>query len=295
VRYLITGGSGFIGSALCRALVDSGAELTVLARDPAHARARLPEGVRLVTSLAEAAPAPIVVNLAGENLAQGRWSETRKRLLRDSRIQTTRALCAWIERQASPPRVLVSASAVGYYGARGDEPLDEDAAPGEDYAARLCWDWEAQAQAAERCGVRVCRLRLGVVLDRGGGALARMLPAFRLGLGGPVASGRQWLSWIHRADVVAAILWCADRDDARGAYNLTAPQPVTNAEFARALARALHRPALLRVPAFALKAALGEMAQLLIGGQRVVPARLLAEGFRFSFPRLSDALADILH
>lgn len=290
MRYLITGGSGFIGTALCRALAETGAELTVLTRDPARARPRLPEGVRLVTDLARAGGADVAINLAGENLAQGRWSEARKRLLRDSRIATTRALCAWIERQSPRPRVLVSASAIGYYGARGDEPLDENAAPGEDYAARLCRDWEAEALRAEPFGLRVCRLRLGVVLDRDGGALARMLPAFRWGLGGPIASGRQWLSWIHRSDVVALIRWCVDRPTARGAYNATAPHPVTNAEFARALGRALQRPAFLRMPATALKLLLGEMAQLLITGQRVLPARLLAEGFAFSFPELSDAL-----
>jgi uncharacterized protein (TIGR01777 family) len=290
MRYLITGGSGFIGTALCRALAETGAELTVLTRDPARARPRLPEGVRLVTDLARAGGADVAINLAGENLAQGRWSEARKRLLRDSRIATTRALCAWIERQSPRPRVLVSASAIGYYGARGDEPLDENAAPGEDYAARLCRDWEAEALRAEPFGLRVCRLRLGVVLDRDGGALARMLPAFRWGLGGPIASGRQWLSWIHRSDVVALIRWCVDRPSARGAYNATAPHPVTNAEFARALGRALQRPAFLRMPATALKLLLGEMAQLLITGQRVLPARLLAEGFAFSFPELSDAL-----
>lgn len=290
MRYLITGGSGFIGTALCRALAETGAELTVLTRDPARARPRLPEGVRLVTDLARAGGADVAINLAGENLAQGRWSEARKRLLRDSRIATTRALCAWIERQSPRPRVLVSASAIGYYGARGDEPLDENAAPGEDYAARLCRDWEAEALRAEPFGLRVCRLRLGVVLDRDGGALARMLPAFRWGLGGPIASGRQWLSWIHRSDVVALIRWCVDRPSARGAYNATAPHPVTNAEFARALGRALQRPAFLRMPAIALKLLLGEMAQLLITGQRVLPARLLAEGFAFSFQELPDAL-----
>jgi len=290
MRYLITGGSGFIGTALCRALAETGAELTVLTRDPARARPRLPEGVRLVTDLARAGSADVAINLAGENLAQSRWSEARKRLLRDSRIATTRALCAWIERQSPRPRVVVSASAIGYYGARGDEPLDENAAPGEDYAARLCRDWEAEAQRAETFGLRVCRLRLGVVLDRDGGALARMLSAFRWGLGGPIASGRQWLSWIHRSDVVALIRWCVDRPTARGAYNATAPHPVTNAEFARALGRALQRPAFLRMPAIALKLLLGEMAQLLITGQRVLPARLLAEGFAFSFPELSDAL-----
>lgn len=290
MRYLITGGSGFIGTALCRALAETGAELTVLTRDPARARPRLPEGARLVTDLARAGGADVAINLAGENLAQGRWSEARKRLLRDSRIATTRALCAWIERQSPRPRVLVSASAIGYYGARGDEPLDENTAPGEDYAAQLCRDWEAEALRAEPFGLRVCRLRLGVVLDRDGGALARMLPAFRWGLGGPIASGRQWLSWIHRSDVVALIRWCVDRPTARGAYNATAPHPVTNAEFARALGRALQRPAFLRMPAIALKLLLGEMAQLLITGQRVLPARLLAEGFAFSFQELPDAL-----
>lgn len=294
MHYLITGGSGFIGSALCRSLAADGHRITVLTRDIARAKRRVPEGVMLIDRLDFARDVDAIVNLAGENLAGGRWSAARKREFLASRIGTTRRLLDWIERQEPVPAVLVSGSAVGWYGSRGDEELDEDARIGTDFSAHLCRDWEAEARKAEALGLRVCLLRTGIVLDRDGGALKQMLLPFRCGLGGPMGDGRQWMSWIARSDLVALIRWLVDNAAANGAWNATAPMPVTNKEFAATLARALHRPCVLRTPGFALKLLFGEMADLLLTGQRVVPARASAAGFAFNHPQLATALEAIL-
>jgi uncharacterized protein (TIGR01777 family) len=241
-----------------------------------------------------------VVHLAGEAVAQ-RWSGRAKRAIRESRVRGTRNLVEGLRASgggngddAERPTVLVSSSAIGYYGAHGEEPLDEEAPPGSDYLARVCVEWEAQAQAAQELGLRVVQVRTGVVLDRDGGALAKMLPPFRLGLGGPVAGGRQYVSWIHPRDLVeimrVALL------DARwsGAVNATAPEPVTNSELAAALGHALHRPALLPVPGLALRALYGEMAQIVTTGARVLPAKPLMLGYDFYHPHLEGALAAAL-
>ncbi|MGV8960472.1 MAG: TIGR01777 family oxidoreductase [Stenotrophomonas sp.] len=291
MQILITGGTGFIGRALCAQLQQSGHTLTVLTRHPTCAA--LP-GVRCISTLEDAGPIHAVVNLAGEPLADGRWSATRKQEFRDSRIGGTARLVQWMARQSQCPKVLISGSALGYYGTRDDTALDESAAPGDDFSAQLCRDWEAEAIKAETLGVRTCRVRTGVVLERDGGALAKMLPPFRLGAGGPMGDGRQWMSWVHRQDLVRLLQWLLETNTAYGAYNGTAPEPVRNADFARALGKALHRPALLPTPAFALKLAFGEMSELLLTGQRVVPAHALAEGFKFNWPTLDAALADIL-
>jgi len=294
MHYLITGGSGFIGSALCRSLVADGHRVTVLTRNIERARARVPEAVFLIDRLDFAENVDAVVNLAGENLAGGRWTTARKHEFVGSRIGTTKHVLNWIERQDAPPRVLVSGSAVGWYGPTGDEILDEDADIGNDFSAHLCRDWEAEAQKAEAFGVRVCRVRTGIVLGADGGALKKMLLPFRLGIGGPMGSGRQWMSWIAREDIVALIRWLAENDSARGAFNGTAPFPVTNAEFARSLGAAVRRPAFLPAPGFALKLLLGEMADVLLTGQRVVPKRAITEGFKFKLGELGPALAMIL-
>jgi uncharacterized protein (TIGR01777 family) len=294
MHYLITGGGGFIGSALCRSLAADGHRITVLTRDIARAKRRVPEGVMLIDRLDFARDVDAIVNLAGENLAGGRWSAARKRAFLASRIGTTRRLLDWIERQERVPAVLVSGSAVGWYGPRGDEELDEDARIGTDFSAHLCRDWEAEARKAGVLGVRVCLLRTGIVLDRDGGALKQMLLPFRCGLGGPMGDGRQWMSWIARSDLVALIRWLVDNAAASGAWNATAPAPVTNKEFAATLARALHRPCVLRTPGFALKLLFGEMADLLLTGQRVIPARASAAGFAFNHPQLATALDAIL-
>lgn len=294
MRILITGGSGFIGQALCRSLLADRDEVVVLTRDARRARKRLPAEVALVERLREAGNVDAVVNLAGENLADHRWTAARKQAIRESRLGTTRGLVEWMAAREHKPRVLVSGSAVGWYGPRGDEPLSEDASPGSDFAAWLCRDWEAEAEAATALGVRVCRIRTGIVLDADGGALAKMLLPFRLGLGGRFGDGRQWMSWIARADVVGLILWLIRTESARGAYNATAPAPVTNADFSAALGAALHRPVLLPVPAFVLRVMLGEMADLLLTGQRVIPAHAQTQGFRFRYSDLPAALRAIV-
>ncbi|MBD9478802.1 TIGR01777 family oxidoreductase [Pseudoxanthomonas sp. PXM02] len=294
MHVLLTGGTGFIGHALGRHLLQAGHTLSVLTRDPVRARTQLPVAARVLASLDEARDVEAVVNLAGEPLMAGRWNTARKAAFRASRLGTTQALIAWMARQSVRPRVLVSGSAIGYYGPRDDEALDESAAPGDDFAALLCRDWETDAMQAEGLDVRTCRVRTGIVLGNDGGALAKMLPPFRLGLGGPMGDGRQWMSWIHRDDLVRMIAWLLDSDRAGGAYNGTAPTPVTNRDFARTLGKVLRRPAVLPTPAIVLKAGFGEMAQLLLTGQRVLPAHALAEGFAFRFPVLEDALRDLL-
>ncbi|MEG2804169.1 TIGR01777 family oxidoreductase [Stenotrophomonas sp.] len=288
---LITGGTGFIGRPLCTALLAAGHGVHVLTRRPG---APPPPGVYYIGRLDDVGPVQAVVNLAGEPLTDGRWTQARKQAFHASRIGTTRALLAWMQALPTPPQVLVSGSAIGYYGPRDGTPLDEASAPGDDFAAMLCRQWEAEAFKADEIGVRTCVVRTGIVLDRDGGALARMLPPFRLGLGGPMGDGRQWMSWIHREDLVGLILWLLANDAARGAYNGTAPGTLTNADFARTLAKVLGRPALLTTPAFALKLAFGEMAQLLLTGQNVQPVRALDGGYRFQYPTLDGALEAIL-
>lgn len=291
MHILITGGTGFIGRRLCERLLDDGHSLTVLTRSPG--RTPTP-GAQYVARLDEVGPVQAVVNLAGEPLTEGRWTEARKQAFRASRIGTTAALLAWMQALPAPPQVLVSGSAIGYYGPGDATPLDEAAAPGHDFAAMLCRQWEAEAFKADALGIRTCVVRTGIVLDRDGGALARMLPPFRLGLGGPMGDGTQWMSWIHREDLVGLILWLLTNDSARGAYNGTAPAAVTNAEFARTLGQVLGRPARLTTPGFALKLAFGEMAGLLLTGQNVVPAGALAGGYHFAHPTLLPALQAIL-
>lgn len=293
MHVLITGGSGFIGRELCKQLFTAGHSVTVLTRKPAQA-APLP-GVRWVASLQEVPQVDAVVNLAGEPLAAGRWNAARKQLFRDSRIGTTQRLLSWIESLPERPRVLVSGSAIGYYGPHDDTPLSETSAPGEDFAATLCRDWEMEALKARALGLRVCTLRIGIVLGADGGALAQMLPPFKLGAGGPMGSGAQWMSWVRRSDLVRLLQWLLETETASGAYNGTAPVPVTNREFARTLGAVLKRPAVMTTPAFVLKLMFGEMAEaLLLTGQRVVPAKAEAEGFVFRHPQLEPALRDLL-
>jgi uncharacterized protein (TIGR01777 family) len=239
--------------------------------------------------------ADAVVNLAGASIAGGRWTEERKALLRSSRLHTTRALISALEKMSAPPKALISASAIGYYGNRGDEELTEESKPGDDFLARLAQEWEAEAVKAEALGMRVVRARLGVVLDRKGGALPQMMRPFRLGVGGRLGSGQQWMSWITLEDVVAIISYLLQRPDATGAVNLVSLQPVRNENFTRELAQALHRPAIIPAPAFALELVLGEMANaLLLSSQRVLPYNLQQLGYHFLHADLSDALRNVL-
>lgn len=302
-RVVITGATGTIGRSLCAALLERGEEVVALSRDPARARAVLGDGVQPVAwaeptqeppSLEALAGADAVVHLLGEPLDQ-RWSERAKAQIRDSRVLATRLLVGALRRlpDDTRPRTLVSQSAVGFYGRSDDRELDEQAPAGDGFLAGVVSAWEAEASAGESL-LRVVRTRTGVVLSAHGGALARMLPFFRLGLGGPVAGGRQYLSWIHVEDVAGALRFVVEDRRAAGAVNLTSPNPVTNAEFSRALGRALHRPAMLPVPALTLRVLYGEMADVVTTGQRTVPRRLQELGFEFRHPTVEPAIRDAL-
>ncbi len=296
----LTGATGLIGPQLVRRLQQGGAEVTVLSRDPERAASSL-GGVEAVQWDPLGGPAPAaalagrdaVVHLAGEPVAQ-RWSSHTKQAIRDSRVLGTRNLVAGLRGCQTPPPVLLSGSAAGYYGPRNEEPLDEDAPPGSDFLAAVCVEWEREAAAAAELGVRVCTLRTGVVLDASGGALAKMLTPFRLGVGGPVASGRQYISWIHTEDLLAIALSAIEDERWRGAINGTAPAPVENREFSKVLGRVLHRPAVVPVPGFALRAMYGEMAQIVTSGARIVPAKALVLGYEFEHPELEEALRSAL-
>ena len=298
-RITITGATGLIGRRLVAALLERGDEVTVLSRRPTDARRML--GVEAFGWRPEAEPAPVeglarrdgVVHLAGESIAQ-RWTRKTKERIRSSRDLGTAQLVEGLRQSEPRPRVLVSASAVGYYGARGAEPLDETAAPGTGFLADLCEAWERAAGGAAELGVRVVSLRTGVLLDRADGGLARMLPVFRLGAGGPVAGGHQYLSWITPYDLVRMYLAALDESEWIGPVNATAPEPVTNREFAQTLGRLLHRPAVLPVPAFALRALYGEMASVISTGQRAMPTRAIERGFKFRHPAIHEALAAAL-
>lgn len=297
MKFIISGGTGFIGSRLAERLQTRG-EVVVLSRDPSKVRAGRGVAWDSVAPGAawcgELADADAVINLAGESIGEGRWTDERKKQLAGSRLTATSALVEAMRVLPRERRVFVSASAVGYFGARGDELLDESAAPGSDFLAELTRRWEAAAHEAERFA-RLVILRFGIVLARDGGALAKMLLPFRLFAGGPVGSGEQWMSWIDRGDALRIIEWAIDTPAASGTYNATAPQPVRNRDFARALGRALHRPAFMPAPGFALRAMFGgEMADaLLLSGQRVIPARLEREAFRFEHPSLESSLRDL--
>jgi hypothetical protein len=286
VRILVTGGTGFIGAPLCRALRGAGHGVTVVSRDPGHVNGDAVGWEAVGTAVREA---DALVNLAGESIA-ARWSEARKQRILASRVEGTRTLVGAVAASDRRPAVLLNASAVGYYGPRGDEPLDETAGPGTGFLAEVCQAWEREALAAEGLGVRVVRLRLGVVLAADGGALARMLPPFRAFLGGPIGSGTQWMSWIHRDDVTGLMVDALENPSYQGAVNATAPQPVTNREFAAALGRALARPAVVRTPALVLRLALGEMADMLVTGQRVLPRVATRLEYRWRYAELGTAL-----
>jgi hypothetical protein len=298
---VIAGGSGFLGTALTRAFSAEGHQVTILTRQTAA-----PSDTPRVSSVAWSpdgtsgswahvvSGATAVVNLAGESIAARRWSDPQKRKLRDSRLLATRSLTAAIRQAASPPAVFISGSAVGYYGDRGDETLTEASAPGTDFLAQLARDWEAAANDVAQL-TRVALVRTGIVLDRHGGALPKMLPPFQMFVGGPHGPGTQYMPWIHKEDWVRLVSWIVTAEGARGPLNATSPSPVTNAEFSKALGRALKRPSLLPAPAFALRIALGEMADaLLLSGQRALPVRATDLGFSFRYSNIDEALASVL-
>ncbi|MGZ5473128.1 MAG: TIGR01777 family oxidoreductase [Thermoanaerobaculia bacterium] len=294
MQIVIAGGSGFIGEPLVRRLVARGDDVAVLSRNPAkvHAgRGVAWDGRTQDVWSEEVAGADAIVNLAGENVGDGRWTDERKRKLVASRLDATGAIVQALRNAPPRERTLVNASAVGYYGVRGDEVLDESETRGGGFLADLVEKWEAAAREAEPLA-RLVILRFGVALSSEGGALKKMMMPFKLGAGGPVGSGAQWMSWIDRDDVVRMVEWGIDNQSARGIYNATAPDPVRNRDFTRALGRAMHRPAFLPAPAFALRIAFGEMAdEVLLGGQRVLPRRAEREGFRFEVPTLDASFA----
>jgi hypothetical protein len=305
MHIVVAGGSGFLGRALTRRLLDDGHRVQVLTRQTVRSDTDDPtSSVQRVTWVPDGDTGPwasacrgadVVVNLAGESIGDRRWSMLRKAQLVASRLKPTRSLVAFIRNVDPQPALLVSSSAIGFYGDRGGDALTESAERGSDFLAELCGEWEHEASTARSAATRVAIVRTGIVLDPAEGALSKMLPPFRLGAGGPFGSGRQCMSWIHRDDWVSLVRWVVGTPGLDGPFNATAPYPVTNAEFARTLGHALHRPAVLPAPGFALRLLLGEMAQaLLLSGQHVTPHRAIDLGFRFAFERLDAALADLL-
>ncbi len=302
MRIIITGGTGLIGRALTKVLVRDDHEVIVLSRNPDRATG-LPNGTRVERwdaqtpegwgHLADGADA--IVNLAGENLAgrgflPTRWTDERKRRIRESRQGAGQAVVSAVEAATIKPNVVIQSSAIGYYGPRGDEIVTEDGAAGDDFLARLCVAWEASTASVESMDVRRAVIRTGVVLSTEGGALPRMLLPYKLFVGGPFGDGRQYMSWIHMADEVAAIRFLIENEDASGAFNLTAPNPLTNAEFGKALGRVMNRPSVIPVPGFAMRLLFGEVSTVVLDGQRVLPKRLQELGFTFQFPELEAAL-----
>jgi hypothetical protein len=295
MKVAISGPTGLIGTALRESLAADGVQVVALSRKPAVPPVETiqwdVESGRFDASGLEQVDA--VVHLAGEPIAQ-RWNDRRKKAIRDSRVKSTALLVEGLKSLNRKPKVFISGSAVGFYGDREDEALEETSPPGSGFLAETCQAWERAAMDAMGLGIRTAVLRTGIVLSTRGGALKKMLPPFWLGVGGPVGSGRQWMSWIHIDDIVGAIRHILDKDDLMAAVNGTAPSPATNADFTRAFGRALSRPALLPAPALGLKIAFGEMATMLLEGQRVLPRKLLDTGYRFRFPELSAALSDVL-
>ena len=300
MKILVTGATGLIGRSLCRALTDESHTVAAVSRSPVK-----PPGLAVAEVYQwdpQSGPLPhaaldgvdAVVNLAGEPLDARRWSDQQKRLIRDSRIVTTRNLVEGLRSVDRKPAILVSGSAVGFYGDRGDEQLEETSPAGHGFMSEVCEEWEREATRATELGVRVVQVRTGVVLSAQGGALQKMLAPFKLGLGGPLGSGKQWFPWIHVKDIVGIFHHAILTSTLAGPVNGVAPEPVTNREFTRELARALHRPAFLPVPEMALRVLMGEMSAVLFGSQRVVPKAVLVSGYEFYYPLLESALADLL-
>ena len=294
MKPLVTGGTGFIGQQLCSFLRAS----NVLTRRPERVPPELSSAACFRWD-ATAEPPPVealdgcdtVFHLAGEPVAEGRWNDAKKARIRDSRVVGTNNLVAGLAQMDQPPKVLVSASAVGFYGSRGNEILSEDSAPSRGFLADVCQEWENAAGAATDFGTRVVTVRIGMVLGKSGGGLAKMLPLFRLGLGGPLGSGRHWMPWIHVRDLVRLFVFAAAHEGVHGPVNGVAPNPVTNREFTRALGRAVRRPAVLPAPAFALRLGLGGFSEVLLASQRVTPAAALSAGFKFDYDDIDSALA----
>jgi len=294
MKILITGGTGFIGTPLSLELRNSKHTVVVTTRRQSDSKEKLTWNPPDLISSDVISKFDAVINLAGEPIAPGRWTKERKELILTSRISTTRALVDSIKNAKKKPKTLISASAIGYYGAHGDEHLTEDTAPANDFLAGVCKQWEAEAFRAKELGVRVVVVRIGGVLESDGGALPRMMVPFKFFAGGPFGSGRQWFSWIHRDDVVGIIKYALDNDNFSGPVNATAPNPLTNTEFSAALGKALKRPSWLAVPGFILRLTLGELGNVLLTGQRVLPEKALKAGYQFKYTEVKDALKAII-
>ena len=293
---LVTGGSGFIGRNLCERLTGSAEKIIVLSRNPVNSAKVLPQSVEMISDLTQLnEPVGILINLAGEPIADKRWSEKRKATITQSRIQTTQALYQYFKQADMPPSIVISGSAVGYYGGgiANNQSVTEEGAVEPNFSSKLCADWENTAQQFEQLGARVCLLRTGIVLGEQG-ALSKLLPAFKLGLGGPIASGKQWMPWIHIDDMVEIIAY-AIQNDLSGPINCTAPNPVTNREFAKTLGKLLKRPAIAPMPETIVKLLFGQMGdELMIQGQSVIPQKLQQQGFNFKYTSLHSALNTIV-
>jgi uncharacterized protein (TIGR01777 family) len=294
-RILVTGGTGFIGQALCPALLSKGYSLTVLSRQPSDQVQALCGRVETLSELHGLkghSGFNAVINLAGEGIADKRWSDNRKQALRDSRVGLTHTLADVVKSWEAAPEVVISGSAVGFYGDQGSQPVTEHTEPADEFTHQMCRDWENEALAMSLETTRVCLSRTGIVVGPGGGFLKRMLLPFKMGLGGRIGNGQQFMPWVHREDVVSALIWMLETPEASGAYNVVSPNPVTNRQFTAELASVLHRPAIFPVPASLLKVALGEMARLLLTGQQALPKKLEDEGFSFRYKELQPALKD---
>jgi len=302
MKIIVAGGSGFIGSELIRRLVDAKHDVVLLSRNPGAARQLEKDSLKIVqwdgktvgswSQFIDGADA--VINLSGENIAAKRWSESQKTRLINSRIDPTRAILQSINQATKKPRVLVSASAVGYYGNFGDGDVTETQPKGEGFLSNLCEQWEQEALYAEKYGLRVVLLRIGIVLEPSGGALKKMLPPFKLLIGGPLGSGKQWFPWIHREDVLNVILFALENDSLSGAVNAASPSPVTMKEFACSLGKVMGKLSWISVPSVILKIGLGEMSEMLLGGRRIIPKKLLDNAFVFQYPDLDNALDGLM-
>ncbi len=298
MNILMTGGTGFLGTALISLLLSEQHVITVLTRDTARANCKFSEKVTLLTDLNKIKAQDrfdVVINLAGAPVLDKHWSEARKQVIRDSRIKLTQQLLRVIAKQQHKPELLISGSAIGFYGNQGDTELDENSPAVSDFSHQLCKDWEQAALSAEKMGIRVCLIRTGIVLGESDGIIKKMLIPYKLGLGGQQGDGKQWISWIHINDWVSIVMHMIKDPLMQGVYNATATNPVSNQTFSKTLANCLNRPARLNIPSYFLKMLLGERAQLLLGSQKVLPRRLLEQGFQFQFNRLPEAIEHIVH
>ncbi len=296
MKIFITGGTGLIGTALITSLLKKGHQVVVHTRNVEKASGKFGNDVSYSSSLDVSDSLDgydAVINLAGESIAGGRWTEKRKDALSNSRLRMTQKLAALIKNSQNPPKVFISGSAIGYYGAQGDNVITEESGFHDEFTHRLCKQWEAYAMEAQRSDTRVCILRTGIVLSSQGGMLSKMAPPFKMGLGSVLGKGNQYISWIHIDDMVRAIIFLLENTEVQGVFNMTSPNPVTNKEFSYALARSLNRPCFFKIPALLISAAMGEASTLLLDGQRAIPKRLEEIGYTFSFPNIDEALKNI--